>query len=133
MTRVKQVLLYAMAAFYVFAGFNHLANPEFYVAIMPPNLPAPEWLHLAAGLAELTLGVFVLEPRTRPFAAWGIIALLIAIFPANLYVAEENVGVGGPGTGAGTGNWVRLPFQALLIAWAWWYTRPDAEAAHRPA
>jgi uncharacterized membrane protein len=128
MARAKELLLYLMAAFYILAGFNHLVNPEFYVAIMPPNLPAPEWLQLVAGLAELVLGVFVLDRRTRPFAAWGIIALLIAIFPANLYVARENVGVGGPGTGAGLGNWIRLPFQALLIVWAWWYTDPEPPA-----
>jgi uncharacterized membrane protein len=125
MARAKHALLYLLAAFYILAGFNHLVNPEFYVAIMPPSLPAPEWLQLAAGLAEIVLGVFVLDPRTRPFAAWGIIALLIAIFPANLYVARENVGIGGPGTGGGLANWIRLPFQALFIAWAWWYT--DAE------
>jgi uncharacterized membrane protein len=122
---MRRALLWLLSAFFVFAGFNHLMNPEFYVAIMPPNLPAPEWLHLVAGIAELVLGVYLLEPRTRVLAAWGMIALLIAIFPANLYVARENVGMGGPGTGAGALNYVRLPFQALFIAWAWWYTRPD--------
>ncbi len=125
MSRFRTPLLWLLSAFFVFAGFNHVMNPEFYVAIMPPNLPAPEWLHLVAGIAELVLGIFLLEPRTRVVAAWGIIALLIAIFPANLYVARENVGIGGPGTGAGAANYVRLPFQALFIVWAWWYTRPD--------
>jgi uncharacterized membrane protein len=128
MTRPKQLLLYLMSAFYILAGFNHLVNPEFYVAIMPPNLPAPELLHVVAGLAEIVLGVFLLDRRARPFAAWGIIALLIAIFPANLYVARQNVGIGGPGTGGGTANWIRLPFQALFIAWAWWYTEPEPPA-----
>ena len=128
MSRTKRILLWVMAAFYVFGGFNHLMNPEFYVAIIPPGLPSPEWLNVISGLAEITLGVFVLEPRVRSLAAWGIIALLIAVFPANLYVALENVGVDGPGSGAGAANWVRLPFQALLIAWAWWYTDPDPAA-----
>ena len=82
------------------------------------------------GLAEIVLGVFVLEPRVRVLAAWGIIALLIAVFPANVWVAVENVGLpaGEPGTGNALLNWVRLPFQALFVAWAWWYTRPDAES-----
>lgn len=130
MPKIKQVLLWLMAAFYIYAGFNHLVNPEFYLAIMPPNLPEPEWLNVIAGLAEIVLGVYLLEPRTRVLAAWGIIALLIAVFPANLYVATQNVGLPGgePGTGNATLNWVRLPFQALFIAWAWWYTRPDAPA-----
>lgn len=127
MKRAKPILLWVMAAFYVVGGFNHLMNPDFYLAIMPPKLPNPEWLNLLSGLAEIVLGVFVLEPRTRVLAAWGIIALLIAVFPANLYVALENVGMDGPGSGAGAGNWVRLPFQALFIGWAWWYTRPDAD------
>jgi uncharacterized membrane protein len=128
--KIKQVLLWLMAAFYIYAGFNHLVNPEFYLAIMPPNLPEPEWLNVISGLAEIVLGVYLLEPRTRVLAAWGIIALLIAVFPANLYVATQNVGLPGgePGTGNATLNWVRLPFQALFIAWAWWCTRPDAPA-----
>jgi len=124
-SRTKRVLLWVMAALYVAAGMNHLVNPEFYVAIMPPGLPEPAWLNLISGLAEIVLGVFVLEPRTRVLAAWGIVALLFAVFPANLYVALENVGAEGPGTGLGALNWVRLPFQALFVAWAWWYTRPD--------
>jgi uncharacterized membrane protein len=125
MSRNKRILLWVMALAYMFAGFNHLMNPDFYIAIMPPGLPDPEWLNVLSGLAEIVLGVYLLEPRTRVLAAWGIIALLIAVFPANLYVALENVGASGPGTGAGAANYVRLPFQALFIVWAWWYTRPD--------
>jgi len=128
-SRTKRILLWVMAAFYVANGLHHLANPDFYVAIIPPELPEPEWLNLLAGLAEIVLGVYVLEPRVRALAAWGLVALLIAIFPANLYVALENVGVPGgqPGAGNSVVNWARLPFQALFIAWAWWYTRPDAQ------
>jgi len=125
MQRAKSILLPVMAAFYVLAGFNHLVNPAFYVAIIPPGLPDPEWLNLLSGLAEIVLGVFLLEPRTRVLAAWGVVALLVAVFPANLYVAAENVGSGGPGTGLGALNWLRLPFQAVLVAWAWWYTSPE--------
>jgi len=128
MSTVKRVLLWVMALAYIYAGFNHLMNPAFYLAIMPPDLPNPEWLNVLSGLAEIVLGVYVLEPRTRVLAAWGIIALLIAVFPANLYVALENVGAEGPGSGAGTANWIRIPFQAVFIVWAWWYTRPDGES-----
>jgi len=127
MGRRKQTLLWLMAGFYVLAGSNHLLNPAFYVAIVPPGLPGPEWINLVSGLAEIVLGVFVLEPRVRVLAAWGIIALLIAIFPANLYVALQNVGLpsGDPGTGNALLNWARLPLQAVFIAWAGWYTRPE--------
>jgi uncharacterized membrane protein len=129
MSTTKRILLWVMAVAYMAAGFNHLMNPQFYLAIMPPQLPSPEWLNVLSGLAEIVLGVFVLEPRVRALAAWGIIALLIAVFPANVYVVVENVGSEGPGTGAGAANWIRLPFQGVFILWAWWYTRPDSDAA----
>ena len=128
MSRTKHLLLWVMAILYAFAGFNHLLNPDFYIAIMPPGLPNPEWLNLLSGLAEIVLGVFILEPRVRVYAAWGIIALLIAVFPANVYVALENVGFDGPGTGDPAFNWIRLPFQGLFAVWAWWYTQPDTES-----
>ena len=125
MSRAKRSLLWVMAGLYVFAGFNHLWHPDFYLAIMPPKLGDPEWLNTLSGLAEIVLGVFLLEPRTRVFAAWGVIALLVAVFPANVWAVEQNVGPGGPGTGNPALNAVRLPFQALFAAWAWWYTRED--------
>jgi uncharacterized membrane protein len=124
--RVKQILLWVMATFYVLGGLNHLINPAFYLAIIPPDLPNPEWINLLSGLAEIVLGVYLLEPRTRVYAAWGIIALLIAVFPANLYAFNLNLGPDGPGTG-GNSHYFRLPFQAVFILWAWWYTRADAE------
>ena len=114
MSLPKRVSLYVMAVLYIFAGFNHLWSPAMYLNIMPPGLPQPELLHVTSGLIEIVLGVFLLEPRTRVLAAWGIIALLVAVFPANVYAVEQT-------------GWVRLPFQALFIVWAWWYTRPDAE------
>jgi uncharacterized membrane protein len=120
MSTVKRISLWVMAALYAFAGFNHLANPAFYLAIIPPELPNPEWLNLSSGLAEIVLGVFLLEPRTRVFAAWGIVALLIAVFPANLYAAAHNLGTDNPVL-----QNVRLAFQAVFVVWAWWYTRPE--------
>ena len=134
MRRVKAALLWVMAGVYCLAGFNHLINPSFYLTIVPPGLPEPEWLNLISGLAEIVLGVYLLEPRTRVVAAWGIIALLIAVFPANVYVTLNNTGVPGGEAGGGNAvfNWVRLPFQAVFIVWAWWYTRPDARALLGP-
>lgn len=116
----KRISLWVMAALYAFAGFNHLANPAFYLAIIPPELPNPEWLNLGSGLAEIVLGVFLLEPRTRVFAAWGIIALLIAVFPANLYAASHRLG-----TDDALLHNTRLAFQLVLVSWAWSHTRPD--------
>jgi len=131
MSPTKRRLLWLMAALYAAAGFNHLLNPDFYLAIMPPGLPSPEWLNLLSGLAEIVLAVFLLEPKTRVFAAWGLVALLIAVFPANVYAAQANIGLpdGAPGTGNAVVGWLRLPLQVPLIVWAWWYTRPDEESS----
>ena len=124
----KRILLYVMAAFYIFAGVNHFRVPEFYRQIMPPYLPWHLELVLLSGIAEIVCGIGLLIPRTRKLAAWATIALLIAVFPANIHVAVNNVPMLGETEGLGIWNWVRLPFQFLFIAWAWWYTR-DGEAA----
>lgn len=125
MSRAKRALLYAMAAFYVFAGVNHFRDPGFYLPMMPAYLPWHRELVWLSGAAELGLGLALLVRGLRRLAAWGVIALLLAVFPANLHVALENVPIGGRAEGLGVWNWVRLPFQALLIAWAFWYARPE--------
>jgi uncharacterized membrane protein len=125
MSRPKRILLWIMSVFYVFAGVMHFVNPGFYMPMMPPYLPWHLELVYLSGVAEIVLGLAVLVPAYRSLAAWGIILLLIAIFPANLHIALYNVPIGGASEGAGALNWVRLPFQLVLIVWAWWYTRPD--------
>ena len=122
---VKQALLWVMGIGYVFAGVLHFVTPDSYLPIMPPWIPAHLTMVYLSGAAEVVLGAAVLEPKLRRVAAWGIIALLIAIFPANVNIAVHNVPVFGAAEGAGSANWVRLPIQALLIVWAWWYTLPD--------
>ena len=105
----------------------HFIRPDFYMPMMPPYLPWHAGLIFLSGVAELVLGIAILIPSLRPLAGWGIIALLIAIFPANLHIALYNVPVFGNPEGAGIWNWVRLPIQLLLIWWAWWYTQPEGE------
>jgi uncharacterized membrane protein len=113
-----------MAAFYIVAGLMHFVRPDAYLPMMPPYLPWHRPLVLLSGAAEMGLGLAVLVPALRQLAAWGIILLLIAIFPANVHIALDNVPLFGASEGAGVWNWVRLPLQAVLIAWAWMYTRP---------
>ena len=129
MSWIKTVSLYVMAAFYAFAGINHFRAPEFYLPIMPPYLPWHEELVFLSGVAELLIGIGLVIPRTRVLAAWGAIALLIAVFPANLHMALADVPVGDPPQSAGALRWVRLPLQLVLIAWAWWHTRPAPRAS----
>ena len=123
MSTTKRVLLVVMAAFYVVAGANHFLRPDFYLVMMPPYLPAHAALVAVSGAAEIGLGLLVLVPAFRHVAAWGLVALLVAIFPANVHIALHDVPVFGAREGLGVWNWVRLPVQGVLIAWAWWYTR----------
>jgi uncharacterized membrane protein len=123
----KRVLLYVMAGFYIVAGVMHFISPEAYLPMMPGYLPWPLELVYLSGAAEFLLGAGVLMPQTRRHAAWGIIALLIAIFPANIHIALYNVPLFGNAEGFGIWNWVRLPVQFLLIAWAWWYTQEELQ------
>jgi uncharacterized membrane protein len=124
----KRIGWLVMGAFYLVAGVNHFVSPDFYIQIMPPYLPAHRELVELSGVAEFALGLVALVlalrvPRIRRWTAWGIIALLIAVFPANLHVALHDIPIGGATEGLGIWNWVRLPIQAALIGWAWIYTR----------
>jgi len=126
---LKTATKWLMAAFYVLAGVMHFVNPGFFVQIMPAYLPWHLELVYLSGVAEIVLGVLLLIPATSRLAAWGIIALLIAVFPANLNMALNEVQLDPPppyGQPSALANWMRLPFQLVLIAWAWWYTRAPA-------
>lgn len=107
-----------LAVFLIAAGANHFISPEIYAGMMPPWLPAPDLLHRLAGVAEIAGAIGLLVPALRRLAAWGLIALMIAIFPANLHVALT-----GEMPGLDVAPWVlwaRLPFQAVFIAWIGW-------------
>lgn len=126
--RLKRPLLFVMAPGYVVAGLLHFLVPAFYAQIVPPGLPAPLALVYLSGIAEIAVGLGLLVPRTRRYAAWATVALLIAIFPANVYMATSGVAIEGmPGGGDPSAlvRWGRLPFQGVLILWALWYTRPS--------
>ena len=123
MSVVKRLLLYLMAAFYALGGTMHFVRADWYLAMMPPYLPWPLMLVVLSGVAEIAGGIGVLIPKTRRLAAWGLIVLLVAVFPANLYIAMENVPVFGATEGPGVLGWLRLPLQLVFILWAYQYTR----------
>lgn len=112
----------AMGVLYIAAGVLHFILTHRYVAIMPPYLPAHPALVLVSGTAEITGGVGVLVPgqRLRAAAAWGLVALLVAVMPANIYMATSAAAF--PTIPAWL-LWARLPLQLPLIYWAWRYTR----------
>jgi uncharacterized membrane protein len=101
--------LFVMAAIYVFAGYMHFEKPNFYTVMMPSWLPYPKELVYLSGVAEIAGGLGILLPQTRKLAAWGIIALLFAVLPANFHIAIYNVPVFGATEGAGWVGWVRIP------------------------
>ncbi len=111
----------------ILAGLNHFLNPEFYLKIIPPFLPAPETLNWASGAAEVVGGLGTLHPTTRRAAGWLLITTLVAVFPANLYMAlRPSEFPDAPG--GGLGLLVRLPLQVLFIYWVWLATlSPSAE------
>lgn len=111
--------LYLMAFLYIFAGINHFRKPGMYIKIIPPVFTNPKLLNILSGAAEIILGILLLFPFAKHFAAWGIIALLVAVFPANLYMFQNKK------ASFGLPKWilfVRLPLQIVLIYWAYQYT-----------
>lgn len=111
-----------MGAVYVVAGMGHFVATRMYMGIMPDYLPAHRELVLLSGVAEIAGGVGVLVPRTQRAAAWGLVALLIAVMPANVWMVQHSERYPGVPVWA---MWVRLPLQGVLIWWAWRYTRVD--------
>jgi uncharacterized membrane protein len=117
--------LWIMGIFYIVAGINHFTNTTFYLAVTPPYLPSPLLLIYISGVAETLGGIGVLIPdgfvfsRTRAAAAWGIVALLIAVSPVhiNMCLHPEQF----PAIPLWV-IWLRLLLQLPLIGWAWMYT-----------
>jgi uncharacterized membrane protein len=118
MTRLRTIARGLAALFFLVAGANHFRSPEIYLGMMPPWLPWPEALNYLSGAAEMLGGIGLLWAPVRRLAGWGLIALLIAVFPANVHVALQGQM---PGLEVSPLMlWLRLPFQALFIAWVWW-------------
>ena len=117
---VKEISKYILAGVFILGGINHFVMTDFYLRIMPPYLPAPLFLVYLSGFLETGFGIALLVPKTSRRAAWGIILLLIAVYPANIYMAmntelfpDINPLI----------IYLRLPLQIVLIAWAFWHTK----------
>jgi len=121
---VKAILKYLLAVFFVFGGVNHFRDPAFYLTMMPPYLPWHSPLVYISGIFEILLGLMLMIPKLTRIAAWGLILLLIAIFPANIYMAQHAELF--PWTNQ-TALLIRLPIQLVLILWAYWFTRPERQ------
>lgn len=129
MTRSQRLL----AAVFTFAGTMHFIRPRAYEAVMPPYVPRHREAVLVSGAAEIVGGLAVVPRATRGFARWWLLALLVAVFPANLHMALEPEEVAKRGLPTDRIPrwllWGRLPAQALFMAWVWRATEPSAPSS----
>jgi uncharacterized membrane protein len=112
-----------LAAFFAFAGTMHFVRPRAYEAAMPPYLPAHREAVQVSGVAEIAGGLATIPSSTRPLARWWLLALLVAVFPANVHMALHPEDVAGRGVPADRIPrwllWARLPLQPLMMLWVW--------------
>ena len=119
-SKLELASIVIMSIFYVSVGIKHFTNPSWFLKIVPPILPYKLALVYISGFFEIVLGLLLLFPTLRYVAGWGLILLLIAVFPANIYLAQTN------GAALNTTPlvaWGRLPFQFVFIAIAYWHTK----------
>ncbi len=115
----------ALAGFFVTAGALHFLIPRRYEAMMPPSLPAHREAVIVSGIAELAGGAAVVPRRSRRLARWWLLALLVAVFPANVHMAVNPEQVRGLDLRRVPrwALWARLPLQPLAMVWVWRATR----------
>lgn len=122
----KKMVLLGLAAFFINVGVDHFVNPDFYLNIMPPSFPLHAEAVYISGFFEVVGGISLLIPRLRKIAGWGLFALLIVVYPANIYMAITPQAF--PDIPV-TLLYVRLAFQFVFFYWAYSVTRP----AYNPA
>ena len=119
--KFKIFSIYTIALFYISAGVTHFTNYDFFEAIVPPVLVFKSEIVYVSGVIEIVLGLLLCFKKTRHQAAWGIVLLLIVIFPANLYLCFYDV----PKEALGISKnqaFIRLPFQIPLLIIAYWHS-----------
>ena len=117
---IKYLSLIVMGVFYISIGISHFTSPIWYVQIVPPYLPYKLELVYISGLFEILFGGMLFFKKTRFLAGWGLILLLIAVYPANIYLAQTN------GAAINTTPliaWGRLPVQFIFIGLAYWHSK----------
>lgn len=125
---IRRAVRWVAALAMVAIGVRHFTHPEAFVRIVPAVLPAKLALVWISGGAEILGGVGLLAARTRRWAGYGLIALYIAVFPANVNMALHHLALGDRAV-PGWVLWARLPLQAVFIAVAWWVSRDDVALA----
>ena len=123
--RTRTILRWIATVAFVIAGANHFLDPAPYLGMMPAELPVSTHaaLNYISGGAEILGGLGLILPATRRFAAWGLIALLVAVFPANVNMAINELPLGTEKVPTWL-LWARLPLQLVFVAWVYLFTRP---------
>ena len=111
-----------MSCFYMNVGVKHFIEPEWFLQIMPPNFPHHYEAVYWSGFFELLFGFLLINPMTRQLAGWGIIFVMITVFPANLYLAVTD---GAAMNISKELAWGRLPFQYIFIGLAFWHAKDN--------
>ena len=121
----KLFTIYIFSLLYIFIGIKHFINPNPFLAIMPRIIPI--YLHelfvYLSGFFEVLLGLLLLFDNSRKYAAYGIILLLIAVYPANIYLAFNDIPQKALNISSFLASWIRLPIQFILIGFAFWHSR----------
>jgi uncharacterized membrane protein len=123
MHTLKKVSTITLILAYILAGINHFRVPEFYIAIIPHYIPYPQFMNAAAGVCEIIFGLGLAFNTTRKYTAWGIVLMLIAFLPVHISMITDAPFKVGAATVSPFLAWLRLAFQPVLIAWAWWHTK----------
>ena len=123
---IRRISLVAIAVAFVLGGLAHFTNRDTYVAMMPPYLPAHLALVYISGVFEVLGGLGLVLGRTRLLAGYGLMALLVAVFPANIHMALNPETFASPSLPA-WGLYVRLPIQFVVMAWVYWSIQRPAE------
>ena len=120
---LKKISLYLMGISYIAVGISHFMNPDFFLAIMPPLLPLHLELVFISGFFEILFGLMLMTHKYRKLAAWGLILLLIAVYPANIYLAFYETPQKALDISPFVASWVRLPIQFVFLGIAYWHTK----------
>jgi uncharacterized membrane protein len=119
--RRKEIFRGILAVSIIIVGITHFLTPEQYARIVPPPFPPLASVYIS-GFFEILGGIGLSIPYVSVAAAWGLVALFIGVFPANIYMTLHNIQIDGIPHSQAL-YWARLPLQAVFIAWAYWYTR----------
>ena len=123
MKKIKLITVFMMSLFYIWVGINHFIDPAWFVQIMPPYLPMHYEAVYLSGFFEILFGIMLLFTGTRYYAAWGLILLLIAIYPANIYLAFNETPQKALQISAFAASWIRLPIQFIFLGLAYWHSK----------